>query len=278
MIQRALGAADRLFEIVDLPSEEAGQVDSAPVVASGALRLERLRFRHEPAEPLLEGVDLVLRDRERLAIAAPSGAGKSTLTRLLVRLEEPQGGRILLGGIDLALLPRASVRRAVLVLEQEPYVFRGTLAENLALGSRAPVAALEDAALRVGLGPLLGSLPGGLAGLVGDGGRALSGGERQRVALGRALLQDPRLVVLDEATSALDGEGEDALFGALEPWLAGRSVLLLSHRLATLRRAPRVAILRDGRVAAVVSSDESGSGLLAAAVGSQKDAAAPPAP
>ncbi len=251
MLQRALAAADRLFEVVDLPAEDAG-TPRATAPRHGGLRVEGLRFRHSEGEALLEGVDLDVPEGGRLAVAGVSGSGKSTLARLLCRLETPAEGRILVGGVDLRDLSLEDARRMVLVLEQDPFVFSATLAENLALGLDGLVgrAAIERAASDAGLGSLAEVLPEGFDGRVGDGGRILSGGERQRVAIARALLRDPRVVVLDEATSALDVASERALFGAIAPWLAGRTLLAMAHRPSTLALAGagRVASLEGGRM------------------------------
>ena len=246
MLQRALAAADRLFEVVDLPAEDAGaRRSTAP--RHGGLRVEGLRFRHAEGEPLLEGVDFDIPEGSRLAVSGASGSGKSTLARLLCRLETPSAGRILVGGVDLRDLSLEDARRVVLVLEQDPFVYSATLAENLALGIEGSVGrnALERAAFDAGLGPLAAALEGGFGGRVGDGGRILSGGERQRVAIARALLRDPRVVVLDEATSALDVASEEALFAAIAPWLAGRTLLAMAHRASTL------VLAGDGRIAAL---------------------------
>jgi ATP-binding cassette subfamily B protein len=207
-------------------------------------------------------VDLVLAEGATLALAGPSGSGKSTLARILARLEAPSSGRILLGGVDLLALPLAAARRAVLVLEQEPYVFSGSLAENLALGfGPGPDAPsrprLEEAARRAGLGPLVAALERGLDGAVGEGGRILSGGERQRVAMARAFLSDPALLVLDEATSALDEDSEQLLLGEVDRWRDGRSLLVVAHRRSTLLRAAAVARMDGGRVRAPLPFDPS---------------------
>ena len=253
LMQRALAAADRLFEVLDLPIEAcASRPARGTAPLRGALRLREVRFRYQRELPLLEGIDLEIAEGERLGLAAATGSGKSTLARLIVRLEEPQGGRILLGGIDLAEVPLADLRRAVHVVEPEPFVFSGSLLANVRLGSPGcSRTRAADAVERAGLSPLLSALPGGLDGEVGETARLLSTGEKQRVALARALLADPALLVLDEATSALDVETEDAVFFAIDPWLAARTVLVVSHRLGTLARCPRVALLLAGRIARI---------------------------
>jgi len=253
LLQRGLGAADRLFDVIDLPlepdSREAPREGKTRL--SGTLRVEGLRFRYHHDAPLLEGVDLIVREGERLGLASASGGGKSTLARLLVRLEEARGGRVLLGGDDLASLSLRDVRRAVHVVEPEPFVLAGSLFENLCLAEPGVTRERALDALRTaGLAPLLASLPRGLDEPVGEAGRLLSSGERARVALARALLLDPAVVVFDEATAALDGDTEDALFDAIGAWLNRRAAIVVSHRLATLRRCSSLALLSGGRIAA----------------------------
>jgi ATP-binding cassette subfamily B protein len=198
---------------------------------------------------VLSGVDLCLAAGESIALVGASGSGKSTLASLLVRFVEPTAGRILLDGIDLERLDLRDLRRAVCVVPQEPFLFGGSLAENLRYGSNAASrSAVDAAAAMVGLETLLAALPGGLDADLREAGRDLSGGERQRIALARAILRDPALLVLDEATSAIDGDGEEQIFAALKDWLGRRTVLAMSHRLATVSRLPRVVVLARGRV------------------------------
>jgi len=249
MLQRALAAAARVFEVIDDPGVEplAGLAPRTPL--RGELRCEGLSFHYRQGVPVLQGIDLRIAPGESIAIVAASGGGKSTLASLLVRFVAPSAGRILLDGQDLRHLALRDLRRAVCVVAQEPFLFGGSLAENLRYGSSAASArSIETVATLVGLDPLVAALPGGLSADLREAGRDLSAGQRQRIALARAVLRDPAVLVLDEATSAIDGDGESQVFRALDDWLGRRTVLLMSHRLATVSRCARVVVLARGRV------------------------------
>jgi subfamily B ATP-binding cassette protein MsbA len=250
LLQRALASADRVFEAIDLAPVESEGGRALPLPVRGELEFERVSFRYAGREPLLENASFRLSPRESAALASSSGEGKTTIARLLQRFETPSSGRIRIDGIDAAGLRLADLRRAVCVVEQDAFLFSGTLLQNVRYGAPAASrAAAIDAAERAGLAQLAACLPGGWDGDVAEEARNLSGGERQRVALARAVLRDPAILVLDEATSALDEESEDALFDALGGWLGGRTVLAIAHRLSTVARFPRVIVLEGGRVA-----------------------------
>lgn len=247
--QRTLAAAARIFALIDLPGERrrAGG-RSLPEPARGALEVERLSFAYRPGEPVLEELSFTLAAGESAALVAASGGGKSTLAKLLLGFLSPQAGRLRWAGVDLAEVDLETLRRRVGVVFQEPFLFRGSLAENLRYGAgEVSESRLREVAETIGLEGLLRALPHGLASDLVEAGRSLSGGERQRIALGRALLRDPALLVLDEATSAIDSETEEAIFERLAPWLARRSVLVMAHRFSTVRRLPRVVVLERGR-------------------------------
>jgi ABC-type multidrug transport system fused ATPase/permease subunit len=264
----ALAAGSRVVEVLEAPPEPAdtaGRRLPAPV-----LRLEDVRFRHRPGEPLLEGVDLEVRPGQPLGLVGPSGAGKSTLLGLLPRLVELQGGRLELDRVDVRELDLPSLRRTVCLLDDAPFVFAGSLLDNLRYGS--PGASREetlDAARRVGLSGLLEER--GADTLLQEAGRDLSGGQKQRLALARAVLRDPGLLLLDEATSALDGATEAAVLDGLRDWLDERTVVIVAHRLATVARLPRLALLEHGRVTACGTLAELGASCppLVALFGSQ---------
>ena len=249
MLQRALSAAARVFEVIDHPRVERTAGLPLPLPARGDIRFEAVQFSYRRDEPVLRGLDLHVAAGEAVAVVSASGGGKSTLASLLLRFAAPQGGRILLDGADVDGLALRDLRRAVCVVPQEPFVFAASLAENVRYGAPAAgLAAIRSAIERAGLEPLARALPGGADAELREAGRDLSGGQRQRIALARAILRDPAVVVLDEATSALDGDAEEQLFAALADWLARRTVVLMSHRLATVSRLPRVVVLSRGRV------------------------------
>ena len=198
---------------------------------------------------MLDGVDLVVGEGEVVAVVGASGSGKSTIVDLLSRQLDPDAGRILLGGRDLRALRLRDVRARVVAVEQEPFLFNTTIAENIRYGRPdASDAEVEAAARAVGLDAFLATLPDELATRVGEQGRELSAGQRQRVAVARAFLADPAVLVLDEPTSSLDPASERALMEGYQVVMRGRTTILVSHRLALARRADRVVVLARGRI------------------------------
>ena len=215
----------------------------------GELRLEGVSFSFGRAGAVLEGVDLVVREAEVVAVVGASGSGKSTIVDLLSRQLDPDRGRILMGGRDLRALRLEDVRARVVPVEQQPFLFNTTIAENIRYGRPgASAGELEAAARAVGLDAFLATLPEGLETQVGERGGELSVGQRQRVAVARAFLADPRVLVLDEPTSSLDPASERELMEGYQAVMRGRTTILVSHRLALARRADRVVVLERGRI------------------------------
>jgi subfamily B ATP-binding cassette protein MsbA len=249
LLQRSLAAAARVYEIIDSDAVERGGTSRLPENATGALRFENVSFSYRAGEPVLRDVDLSLAACETVGIVAASGGGKSTLAALLVRFADPQAGRITLDGFNLRELRLGDLRRAACFVEQEPFVFSGSLLENARYGTwDAPRRRVETAIEMAGLESFVRSLPGGLDGLLVEGGRNLSGGQKQRIALARAIVRDPSVLVLDEATSAVDSDTERQIFAGLQHWLEGRTVLVMAHRLSTISRFGRIIVLSNGRV------------------------------
>ncbi|MGQ0646943.1 MAG: ABC transporter ATP-binding protein [Gemmatimonadaceae bacterium] len=239
----------RVQEILDAPVDVADASAPSPaLITGGALELRDVAFAFDRGV-VLDGVSLRIEPGAIVALIGMSGGGKSTLADLLVRHADPQRGQVLLDGHDLRTLPLATVRAAVTAVETEPFVFHASMMDNQR--GAAPAATderLVDALRLAGLGSWLEAAPAGLHSVLGERGRALSSGERQRLALARAFLAEPKVLVLDEATGALDPATEAAVFGAMSPWLRERTVLLITHRPQVAALADRVIVLDGGRV------------------------------
>lgn len=215
-----------------------------------AISLRGVTFRHAGRpEPAIRGVDLEIAAGETVAVVGRSGAGKTTLAMLLVRFHDPVEGSIRLGGVDLRRLDPVVLRSRVAVVPQDPYLFATSVAENIRLGRPgATDAEVRAAGAAAGVDDIVAALPAGYDSPVGERGLTLSGGQRQRIAIARALLRDAPVLVLDEATSAVDARHEGDIQDALRRLRAGRTVLVIAHRLSTVRDADRVAVLEDGAV------------------------------
>lgn len=254
-LQQAGVSLRRLREIFDAPREPApppGAPGTLPRVRGG-IRFAGVTFAyHADGAPVLRDLDLEIAPGTVLGIVGPSGSGKSTLARLLQRLAVPRHGRVLLDGVDVALLEPAWLRRRVAVVQQEARLFNRSVRENITLGDpRMDSACIERAATQAGAREFILQLPRGYDTPVGEQGASLSGGQRQRLALARALAADPAVLVLDEATSALDFESEQAVQRHMAAWCRGRTVIIIAHRLSALRHAHRIAVLEGGRITAL---------------------------
>ena len=252
--QEAIGAAERVFEILEAPvgiTDPAAPV-ALPAPVKGSIAFEDVGFRYRDdadAPWILRGVSLQAAPGEVVAIVGPSGAGKTTIVSLLPRFWDVAEGRILLDGIDVRSLRLADLRSAIGVVPQEPALFSGTVAENIAYALPSATPAMIESAARVAHAhEFIERLPQGYATVVGERGVKLSGGQRQRVAIARAVLKDPAVLVLDEATSNLDAESERLIEDALGHLLTGRTTLIIAHRLSTVRRADRLVVLDHGRI------------------------------
>ncbi|MEU2093148.1 ABC transporter ATP-binding protein [Nocardia beijingensis] len=259
-------------------SEIGGKLRSARTVLGGldtVLRAEPLPEPREPIRPVgqdlafesvvfrhgdrtvLDGVSLSVPEGRRVAVVGPSGAGKSTLLQLLARFYDVDGGAVRVGGVDVRAISTEALMERIAVVFQNVYLFDGTIEENVRLGRPgAAEAEVRAAATAAGLDEVIERLPGGWATNVGEGGALLSGGERQRVSIARALLKNAPIVLLDEVTSALDPVNEAAVHDGIERLLAGRTVVLVAHRLRTVRRADHIVFLDDGRIVEEGSHDE----------------------
>ncbi|MBI2362609.1 MAG: ABC transporter ATP-binding protein [Elusimicrobia bacterium] len=251
-LQRGLASGERIFEILDEKPRIVQAPDARPFPGlKSSVRLEGLTFRYPSREaPALFKVDLEIKKGETLAVVGPSGSGKSTLAQLLLRLYDPSEGAILADGTDLRTLDIRSWRARLGIVTQETVLFNDTVAGNLAIGRPgAPRADIERAAAVADAARFIEALPEGYDTPLGDRGLRLSGGQRQRLAIARAVLREPDLLILDEATSSLDSKSEAEIQGALDKVMKGRTALVIAHRLSTVQSAHRIVVLEAGRIA-----------------------------
>jgi ATP-binding cassette subfamily B protein/subfamily B ATP-binding cassette protein MsbA len=257
-LQGAAGSARRVLELLDTEPELRDRPGAGPLPAvSGRVRLEGVTFGYQPGRPVLRGVSLEALPGQTVGIVGYTGAGKTTLVSLVARFFDPWQGRVTVDGHDVRDVQLRSLRRQVALVLQEPLLFPLTVAENIAYGRPgAARAEVEAAARAANAHAFVERLPRGYDTRVGERGATLSGGERQRLSIARALLKDAPILILDEPTSALDADTEGLLLGALERLMAGRTTLLIAHRLSTLRHADWILVLDEGRVAEAGTEQE----------------------
>jgi len=261
-LQRAAGAAERIAELLQARNEitpPASDVLHLTQPVQGRIELQGLRFAYpsRPGSFAVDGIDLQVSAGETLALVGPSGAGKSTLFDLLLRFFDPQQGRILIDGVPIQQLDPRELRSSFALVSQNPALFFGSVEDNIRYGkTSATLAEVEAAAKAAHAHEFIMKLPNGYQTHLGDAGLGLSGGQRQRLAIARALLVDAPILLLDEATSALDAESEHLIQQALPPLMAGRTTLVIAHRLATVKSADRIAVIEHGKLAAIGSHSE----------------------
>ena len=254
-LQRAAGATERLVELLTTPDavQDPAAPRALPRPVRGEIALEGVSFTYpaRPDAPALHDIDLRVAPGETVALVGPSGAGKSTILQLLMRFYDPQAGRITLDGVALPEMARDDFRRALALVPQDPVIFAASARENIRFGRpEASDAEVEAAAAAAAAHEFITALPQGYDTWLGERGVMLSGGQKQRIAIARAILRDAPVLLLDEATSALDAESERAVQGAVERLAEGRSVLVVAHRLATVKRADRIVVFDQGRIVA----------------------------
>jgi subfamily B ATP-binding cassette protein MsbA len=256
-IQEGVSAGERIFALLDMESEVQDRPDAEILeTVERGIAYDGVAFSYEDAS-VLKGVDLRVGIGEAIAVVGESGAGKSTLLDLLPRFYDVTGGAIRVDGKDIRDLTQRSLREKIGIVTQQTILFDDTVRNNIAYGKpEMPLEKVIDAARAAHAHDFISALPEGYDTLIGENGIKLSGGERQRIAIARALLKNPPILVLDEATSNLDTDSEKAVQNALETLMKGRTTLVVAHRLSTIRNVDRIYVLADGRVVEQGSHDE----------------------
>jgi subfamily B ATP-binding cassette protein MsbA len=251
LIMTSVASAERVFEFIDATSniEEAPDAVDLPPLRD-AIRFENVHFSYNGIDPVLRGIDLEIRRGEMVALVGFSGAGKSTMAKLLPRFYDVGDGRVTFDGVDIRRATFKSLRDQIGIVTQDTVLFNESVRDNIAFGRQDidddRVRAAAEAAYAA---DFIEALPDGYATRIGEGGSSLSGGQRQRLAIARAIVKDPAVLVLDEATSSLDSESEQAIQKALDRFVEGRTTVVIAHRLSTVRRADRIVVLDQGRIA-----------------------------
>jgi ABC-type multidrug transport system fused ATPase/permease subunit len=259
LAQRASASGARLFEILDRAPTIAAPADARPLPAgTGRVELRGVTLRYEGGtEPALRNVSLDVAGGTTIALVGATGSGKTTLVQLIARLYDPDEGAVLLDGVDVRTLDLEQLRHAVATVDDDPFLFSATVAENIAYARpEATPEEIEEAARRAQAHEFIDRLPDGYQTRVGERGLTLSGGQRQRLAIARALLADPRVLVLDDATSSVDASTEHLIKGALREVMAGRTTFVIAHRLSTIALADEIAVLEHGELVARGSHEE----------------------
>ena len=255
---KGIAGFKRYTELLDTPPniEDAPDAEDAGHLR-GDIRFEGITFGYDPARPVLSGFDLDIRAGETVAFVGPSGAGKTTIGALLPRFYEPQAGRVTVDGRGVRSLTLASLRRNIGIVQQDVFLFAGTVRENIAYGDlTANEDQIIEAARRARLGEMIAALPDGMDTVIGERGVKLSGGQKQRMAIARMFLKNPPILILDEATSALDTETERAIQASLAELAVGRTTLVIAHRLATIQNADRIVVVDTSGIAEQGRHDE----------------------
>ncbi len=249
-LQRSLAAMERVFEVLALPDDKPdrpGARPAPPVVEQ--IHFENVAFEYRAGRPVVRDFTVAVPGGSVVALVGRSGAGKTTVTDLVARFHDPTRGRILLNGTDLRDLRLGTYRSLLAIVQQEVFLFDGSVRDNIAYGGReATDPEIEDAARRANAHEFIAQLPDGNETFIGERGVKLSGGQRQRLAIARAILASPQILILDEATSNLDTESEQLIQASMATLLAGRTTFMIAHRLSTIRRADLILLLEEGQV------------------------------
>lgn len=249
-IERSLVNARMIYEVLDLEPQQRDAADAVALeVKEGEVRFDDVHFSYSTESPILNGVSFTAAAGKTTAIVGPSGAGKSTLFALLQRFYDLDRGSILIDGQDIAQVTKQSLRSQIAYVSQHPYLFEGTIRDNIRYGREdASNAEIEEAARLANAEEFILAQENGYDTLVGENGANLSGGQRQRISIARAIVRNAPILLLDEATSALDNESEAKVQEALERVMQGRTTLVIAHRLSTVVNADRIVVLEEGRL------------------------------
>lgn len=249
-LQEGLAAAARSFSVMDVKPTIKEAPDAAPLrVQQGRIRFEDVHFSYDENTPALRGIDLEIAPGQTVALVGPSGAGKSTMLNLIPRFYDVRSGRLTIDGADVREVTMASLREAIALVTQEPFLFDDTVRANIAYGRpEADSKDIEAAARAADAHDFITDLPQGYLTIVGEAGMRLSGGQRQRIAIARAMLKNAPILLLDEATSSLDTDSERQVQGALSRLMQGRTSLVIAHRLSTIMDADCIHVIVDGRI------------------------------
>jgi ATP-binding cassette subfamily B protein len=247
----SLVGVDMLYSFLDEPNQETERGDEPELtVEAGRIEFRDVRFAYRKGEPVLRGLDFVAEPGRTTALVGRSGGGKTTAMNLILRFYEPESGAVLIDGQDIRKVGRASLRRHLAYVSQETFLFKGSIADNIGLGRvGASREEIEAAARAAHAHDFIMGFAQGYDSQCGEQGMQLSGGQRQRIAIARAFLKDAPIILLDEATSALDSESEHAVQEALRILCAGRTTLVIAHRLSTVLNADRICVIENGEVA-----------------------------
>ncbi len=256
--QRATASGERIFQVIDEPEQIQDSPGARPLPdGPGLVRFEQVTFGYDPARPVLEDVELELEPGRRVALIGHTGSGKTTLVSLIPRFYDVQSGRVTVDGADVRDVTLASLRRQIGVIAQDPFLFSATVRENLAFGRpEASEEELVHAARLAQAHEFVEQLPDGYDTVIGERGITLSGGQRQRLAIARALVLDPRILILDDATASVDAATEAKIRTGLREAMRGRTTVIIAHRLSTIALADEIVVLEDGRIAARGGHDE----------------------